>query len=284
MRHTDGIYAGYFAWSSNLDGTHRAEGPAPDGEEYFAMALFFASHRWGDREALFDYSAQACDILRHCVHQKELTGGAGEPMFDPENHLIRFVPESLWTDPSYHLPHFYALFARWADEVDRPFWQAAADASRAYLSKVAHPVTGLSPEYSEYDGTPKKARWGGDSFYSDAYRVAINLALDTLWFGTRAEYRTIGTHLQNFFASVGCDNTKFMDYEIDGTPKERPALHPVGLGATIAAASLTSESDSRENWVRLFWDTPLRTDARRYFDSDLCFFTLLLLSGHYRIW
>jgi oligosaccharide reducing-end xylanase len=75
-----------------------------------------------------------------------------------------------------------------------------------------------------------------------------------------------------------------MDYEIDGTPKERPALHPVGLGATIAAASLTSESDSRENWVRLFWDTPLRTDARRYFDSDLCFFTLLLLSGHYRIW
>lgn len=37
----------YFAWSCSTDGTHNAEGPAPDGEEYFAMALFFASARWG---------------------------------------------------------------------------------------------------------------------------------------------------------------------------------------------------------------------------------------------
>ena len=37
----------YFAWSCALDGTRNADGPAPDGEEYFAMALFFASRRWG---------------------------------------------------------------------------------------------------------------------------------------------------------------------------------------------------------------------------------------------
>ena len=37
---------GYFAWSMNTDGTPRATGAAPDGEEYFAMALYFAAHRW----------------------------------------------------------------------------------------------------------------------------------------------------------------------------------------------------------------------------------------------
>ena len=31
-----------------LDGRHNAEGPALDGEEYFAMALFMASARWGE--------------------------------------------------------------------------------------------------------------------------------------------------------------------------------------------------------------------------------------------
>ncbi|WP_082393665.1 glycosyl hydrolase family 8 [Bacillus sp. JCM 19034] len=42
-----GENAGYFAWSCKRDGTKLAHGPAPDGEEFFAMALFFASHRWG---------------------------------------------------------------------------------------------------------------------------------------------------------------------------------------------------------------------------------------------
>jgi len=34
---------GYFAWSCSPDGTKNSYGPAPDGEEYFALALFFAT-------------------------------------------------------------------------------------------------------------------------------------------------------------------------------------------------------------------------------------------------
>ena len=59
MRLREGRHAGYFAWSVQLDGKHNAEGPAPDGEEYFAMALFMASARWGDGEGIFNYSEQA---------------------------------------------------------------------------------------------------------------------------------------------------------------------------------------------------------------------------------
>ena len=42
-----GVNKGYFAWSCKTDGTQNSYGPAPDGEEYFALALFFASNRWG---------------------------------------------------------------------------------------------------------------------------------------------------------------------------------------------------------------------------------------------
>ena len=62
---------GYFAWSCRTDGTKNANGPAPDGEEFFAMALFFASKRWGDGEGIFCYSEQARQILSDCVHKGE---------------------------------------------------------------------------------------------------------------------------------------------------------------------------------------------------------------------
>ncbi|HTH14180.1 MAG TPA: glycosyl hydrolase family 8, partial [Spirochaetia bacterium] len=142
MQHADGVFRHYFAWSVNFDGTRRAEGPAPDGEEYFALALFFASHRWGDGPAPLDYSVQARTILRECIHKGE--SGPGDPMWEPSNGLIKFVPNVPWTDPSYHLPHFYELFALWADEEDRPFWARAAAASRAFLPRACHPVTGLA--------------------------------------------------------------------------------------------------------------------------------------------
>ncbi len=110
----DGPGKNYFAWSCAVDGTRNADGPAPDGEEYFAMALFFASKRWGDGEGIFDYSSEARAILRECVHKGE-PGHPGEPMWNPENHLIKFVTSFEFSDPSYHLPHFYELFALWAD-------------------------------------------------------------------------------------------------------------------------------------------------------------------------
>ena len=107
-------------------------------------------------------------------------------MWDAKNHLIKFIPECDYTDPSYHLPHFYELFALWAEEEDRPFWKEAARASREYLKKACHSVTGLSPEYAEYDGTPRLETREGhprrDIYYSDSYRTIANIGLDYEWF------------------------------------------------------------------------------------------------------
>ena len=77
-----GENAGYFAWSCQPDGTKNSWGPAPDGEEFFAMALFFAANRWGNGEGIFDYAAMARRILHACVHKGEQPG-TGDPMWDP---------------------------------------------------------------------------------------------------------------------------------------------------------------------------------------------------------
>ena len=107
----DGPAKNYFAWSCQTNGKRNAEGPAPDGEEYFAMALFFASKRWGDGDGIFCYSKEAQNILRECVHKGE-PGHSGEPMWEPSNKLIKFVTNMDFSDPSYHLPHFYELLPK----------------------------------------------------------------------------------------------------------------------------------------------------------------------------
>jgi oligosaccharide reducing-end xylanase len=64
---------GYFAWSMNTDGTPRSTGPAPDGEEYYAMALLFAARRWGNGNGIYNYQQQAEKILHLMRHHPVLT-------------------------------------------------------------------------------------------------------------------------------------------------------------------------------------------------------------------
>lgn len=277
----EGMNAGYFAWSCLPDGTRNSDGPAPDGEEFFALALFFASHRWGDREETpFDYSRQARSLLHDCVHKGE--NNDGFPMWNPDNKLIKFIPNCEFSDPSYHLPHFYELFALWANEADRPFWKEAAEASRAYLPAACHPVTGLAPEYAHYDGTPNNER-GFGHFFSDSYRVAANLGVDAEWFGADSQLADIAERILAFFSDK--DPADYRRYTIAGEPFEELSLHPVGLVAANAAAALAaSDSEHARIAVERFWQTPLRKGDRRYYDNCLYLFSLLALSGRYRIW
>ncbi|WEG11878.1 glycosyl hydrolase family 8 [Pullulanibacillus sp. KACC 23026] len=279
MYMTEGENAGYYAWSCNPDGSKRAYGPAPDGEEYFALALFFASHRWGDGAEPYNYGVQARELLRTCLHKGE--SGDGQPMWNPENKLIKFVPNCGFSDPSYHLPHFYELFALWANEEDRSFWKEAAEASRAYLKLACHPVTGLAPEYAYYDGTPNNER-GYGHFYSDSYRVAANIGLDYEWFRSDSWEVQEANLIQAFFADKAPE--EFRRYTIDGLPLEEATLHPVGLIATNAMASLAADGPYKWSMVDKFWNTPVRTGVRRYYDNCLYFFSLLALSGTYKIW
>ncbi|MCR5301638.1 MAG: xylanase [Lachnospiraceae bacterium] len=287
---TDGPNKGFFCWSNAPCGSKNADGAAPDGEEYFAMALLFASSRWGDGEGIYEYSREACDILHEMIREGDETKGRG--MFDPGNHLIRFICEADFTDPSYHLPHFYEIFSKRAYPQDRPFFGKAAEASRQYLHRACHDITGLCSEFAYFDGRAYekgKDTWGRhDWYYSDAYRTIMNIALDHIWFDKDPWQEEEGERFLHFMCHTITESRWDKVIEVDGTVLDTDALHPVAVIATNAAAAalIGSSSPACPDAVTVlhkFWNTPLRTGKRRYYDNCLYFFSFLLLSGGYRI-
>ena len=110
----------------------------------------------------------------------------------------------------------------------------------------------------------------------------MNIALDTLWFGKDEQTAKVVSNLQEYF--YGIPESDYRAYQIDGTPTEEPAMHPVAITAVLAAASIASDSAHADDYLRSFWHTPLRKGKRRYYDNCLYFFSLLMLSGMYRIY
>ena len=282
---SEGKNKGFFCWSNALDGSKNADGPAPDGEEYFAMALLFASKRWGDGEGIFNYSKYACDILHEMIRIPE--GDKGRGMFDPEKHLIRFITDVDFSDPSYHLPHFYELFALWAYPEDRAFFKEAAKASRDYFHKACHPVSGLSAEYAYYDGRPYEGGqdiWGKhDWYYSDAYRTIMNIAMDHIWFSEDPWQMEEGKRFLRYQWGLNASENVNRVPLWDGTLTDDTVLHPVAVIASNAAAAILSDGDEGLKCMEKFINTPLREGKRRYYDNLLYMFAFMMLSGNYRI-
>ncbi len=89
---------GYFAWSMNTDGTPRSTGPAPDGESYFVMSLYFAAHRWGNGKGIYDYQAEADKLLHLMRHHPVLTA-EGPFRIHPDDPPFA-MPDHPWPSPN----------------------------------------------------------------------------------------------------------------------------------------------------------------------------------------
>jgi oligosaccharide reducing-end xylanase len=89
---------GYFAWSMNTDGTPRSTGPAPDGESYFVMSLYFAAHRWGNGKGIYNYQAEADKLLHTMRHHPVLTG-QGPFRIHPGDAPFT-MPDHMWPSPN----------------------------------------------------------------------------------------------------------------------------------------------------------------------------------------
>ena len=296
MQHQEGPLKGYFAWSCKTDGTRNAQGPASDGELYYVTSLIFASNRWGNSTGI-NYLAEAQNIL-DCSMQK-IGMERVAPLINLEHQLITFTPDPFggrFTDPSYHVPAFYEVWARWAEDGRSEFWRACARKSREYLHKSIHPVTGLNPDYNNYDGTLLGSkRVIGDAFRFDSWRVPMNIALDYSWAcADRKWQQEYGNKIQNFFYSQGIDS--FVDqYNVDGTTVTellgaggyKKLRHSLGLVATTAAVSLVCTHDKSREFVDRLWNVKHVPYDDGYFDAYydglLRLFAFMHLSGNYRI-
>jgi oligosaccharide reducing-end xylanase len=284
MYHPDGDRAGYFAWQASIDGSITDDNSAPDGETWFATALFFAAGRWGNGDGIYNYEAEANAILQAMLHKDEESSVITN-MFDPDYKMVVFVPQSgeisQFTDPSYHTPYFYELWARWAAQ-DNDFWNEAAQISRDFWHLTAHPETGLMPNYAEFTGEPHPLGDYGEYFYADAWRCIMNVAVDYAWFAADPrQVEAVDRQLAFFYdLGIGSYNSRFT---VAGEPVE-PQHRATALIAMNATGGLAATTDTRWEFIEEFWSLPIPTGQWRYYDGLLYTMALLHLSGNFRIY
>lgn len=281
MQHKSGEHKGYFAWQMNTNGTIKDNTPASDGEEYFATSLLFASARWGDGEGIYDYHKEAQEILTTMLHQADDRQGVN--MFNSDHKMPVFCPignAATYTDPSYHLPAFYEVWALEADQ-DKEFWSEAAKASREYFRKATNASTGLAPDYSEYSGAARNEGNHGD-FRFDAWRTAANIACDYAWWAKDDWAVTHADTLQSFFYDKGVENYG-NQWALDGS-KEYSTDHSPGLVAMNATAGLAASTQKAWAFVEDFWNISPTTGKYRYYDGCLYMMGLLHCSGKFRVY
>jgi oligosaccharide reducing-end xylanase len=282
MYQTDGPYKGYFAWHCDAEGNALAANPASDGEEWFVTSLLFASARWGDGNGIFQYRAEAQKILDTMLHKNEEDNGIATNMFDPAAKQVVFVPSgrnSTFTDPSYHLPAYYELWAR-AAQHDNAFWTEAAQASRALFRAAANPQTGLMPDYANFDGTPADSSDHKDFRY-DAWRTLSNVAVDYAWFGADPWQAQQSNRVLNFLFSQGLDSYP-NQYSLTGKPVS--ADHSTGLTAMAAVAALAANEKTGKPFIDALWNTKIPSGQWRYYDGMLYLLGLLHVSGEFQIY
>ena len=289
MQHQSGPRKGYFAWQVEATPPYAVMDPnsAPDGEEYMAMSLFFAAHRWGNGTGIFHYEAEARQLLYDMLNLETRNGGVVDQlrnMFDKNRKQVVFVPRgdlADFSDPSYHLPAFYKLWSFWAD-TDKQFWADAADTSRAYFLRAMHPLTGLVTDYMTFDGTPQAVNFNDNSvnFAYDSWRVIGNIAMDAHWFGDSWHSAQVD-RLLAFFSSQGANYPAL--YHQDGTPTS--GTHTSGgLYAMNGAGALASNSDQAWSFLDRLYSQALPTGQYRYYDGLLHMLALLHASGNFKIW
>ena len=237
-------------------------------------------------------------------------------LIDPESKLITFTPDGFgqrFTDPSYHIPAFYEVWAKWGDDGRSDHWKECAQKSREFLHKCINEQTGLNGDQCQYDGSemqmprfpgmPQRPqgeaprRNGNNNFRYDSWRVPMNIALDYEWSCADGEWqRQYGEKIQNFFYSQGVDT--FLDqYRPDGTLPEgneilgaggfRKLRHSIGLVATTAAASVMCSHEKSKEFVDAIWNAKHEPFDDGYFDAYydglLRLFAFMHLSGNYRV-
>ncbi|RYE28206.1 MAG: glycoside hydrolase [Sphingobacteriaceae bacterium] len=285
---------GYFSWSLKRNGVANEETPAPDGEEYFVMSLYFASGRWGNGKGIYNYHAWADKILTAMRHRKYKTGMTKSgirnisAMVNEQHKMIRFVPGidgGDFTDPSYHLPAFYELWARYGPVADRKFWASAADTSRNFFIKATNAETGLAPDYASFDGKPYDVEWNKNAvnFSFDSWRTASNWSVDWNWWHKDPRQQALSNKIQAFFVSKGVADYG-AQFSLDGS-KTLDTRHASGLIATTAVASLAATNPQAKVFVKELWELPVpHLLVERYYDGLLYLMSMLHCSGRYQIY
>jgi oligosaccharide reducing-end xylanase len=270
------------SWTATFGAT---TSPAPDGDEYFATALYLADRRWGSTDA-FNYKQEADNVSAAMLNNVATMADGRYPIISTSNNMVVFVPSGAsngFTDPSYHLPAFYELFAQLGPAADAARWRQLATVSRNFLVASAHAMTGLHPDYATFAGMPRTATAGDghDEFRFDAWRVPLNMAIDYAWYSGSAAMKTQAEKYQTFFADKlvngNVANSLFPVASHTGSGGGSTALT-----GTLAAASLASAATNRGTFVNNLWLIGQQSGTYRYYQEAIYLLSLLAVAGKFQ--
>jgi oligosaccharide reducing-end xylanase len=286
LRIPTGTREGFFNSFCDISDTEKEKCLDPYGLEQFVMALIVAHQRWGSTDSAHpNYEADALALFALMRHKVTDNGGIVDGVTDsfdgtamlvynvPDNGGLQFQRTAL-SNPGY--------FDIWAMAAQDSFFSNAALAARDFLSRAAHPITGLYPIAANFDGSPRQ---GYSKFAAAAFRVHLNLVIDTLWGNPSIEQKGYQTDIVNkmlsFFSKEGID-TYGSDYSIDGKTKNVPD-HAVELVMANAVIAAISNSPDRKNYIDAAWKLPPPEGDARYYAGLMYLVGNLILAGQFKL-
>jgi oligosaccharide reducing-end xylanase len=255
--------SGLFAWDMTTSGGTISAGDAPDGDEYFAMALLLASRRWGDNTGT-NYGNEARAAMGAMAKQND---------FNQNPTVVRFGPGNTFTDASYVLPLFYSEWACF-DTADATLWNNAATYARTFFQNAANSTTGIAPDHEGFDGSPQ------GNYGSDAIRVPMNIMMDFNLNHADPWQVTYAQRMAAFWTKEGLTS-----YGESYTPSGTRQSSGHGSGATGVNAMLAfalPTADAKP-FLQAAWDATTPTGNFRYYEGCLQMLSLLHMSGKFNL-
>lgn len=201
---TNGVMSWHIDANGNITTSDGGVGAATDADEDIAVALVFASKKWGS-SSKYNYGNEA----------RTLIGNMYNKMVEPGTYVLK--PGDMWggstvTNPSYFAPAWYRIFA---DFTGNTGWINVANKGYEIVKKASqyNNNTGLVPDWCTAEGT--KATNMGYDFKYDAVRYHWRAAIDYSWFGTPQAKQDCDA-LSAFYKNIGIANIKD-GYTITGT-------------------------------------------------------------------
>ena len=261
-------------WAVSFPG----EGPASDGDEYFAAALYLANRRWGSNGAI-NYLQEASNISSAMLNNP--TNGTNTPIISRQSNQVVFFPNSSnqFSDPSYHLPAFYELFAQDGPQNDAARWRQVAGVSRQYFATSANAQTGLHPDYANFDGSPNAGGDRHNEFRFDAWRVPMNMAVDYAWSGANQTLQTQIEKYHTFFSDwLTQGNVEESLFTLQGNPTSG-GDSSTALTATLASGAQASTAANRAQFVENLWLVGQQSGQYRYYQQLVYLLGFLATAG-----
>jgi len=229
--------------------------PAPDGEEYYATALFLASKRWGDSTGWYAYGTQADSLLYYMRKKRKsnfspIDSAAKQILFSATNG-------TKFTDASYHVPAFYRMWSAFTKNADSAFYRQMADTSLAFWKRHFNDSTGLCTEYADFNGAPHRNGSSGTTFgstffvydtvyHSDSHRCSMNVGVDWAWFMPDTWEVQQSRKLLGFFYRKGGATAYRQTYKRTGDSLSSYSAAQSQMGSNGAAVLA---SDTARDWA-----------------------------------